>query len=557
MVALHALTGSLGAIRPIVELAREIGITEDALTLYGSWTGKVDLGWVGKLGARPRGGTLVLVTAITPSTSGEGKTVTAIGLGMALHRLGNKSVVCIRQPSLGPTFGLKGGAAGGGRCTVEPFHDINLHFTGDIDAIGSAHNLLSAMADNHIYQGNELGIDSGRLTWPRVVDMDDRALRRVIVGVGETRQGVQHESIFDITAASEVMAIHGLSRDYADLEKRLGRVMVGYTVGSEPVTAAQLRATGAMAVLLREAMAPNLVQTVEGTPALVHGGPFADIAHGTSSLVSTFLGLKLADYCVIESGFATDLGMEKFIDIVARTGGFDVNVAVLVVTVNTLRHHGNVPKDAIESPNARAVTIGLGNLAKHVENVRAFGLTPVVAINRFPTDSEEELRQVREFCKSCDVACADYTAFTQGSVGATELAKLVVDAAKRGERSHPIYSLDKTIKEKLDVIVREIYGGSGIEYVPAALEDMALISRLGLDGRPVCVAKTHLSLSDDQKKIGRPRGFVCKVERILPAAGAGFNIAYMGNITTLPGLPRAPLAEQMSLSEDGVISGLR
>jgi formate--tetrahydrofolate ligase len=312
-----------------------------------------------------------------------------------------------------------------------------------------------------------------------------------------------------------------------------------------------------MAVLLREALAPNLVQTVEGTPALVHGGPFANIAHGTSSLVSTLLGLKLADYCVIESGFATDLGVEKFIDIVARIGGFDVSVAVLVVSVKALRYHGGVPKDALESPNARAVTAGLENLAKHVENLRAFGLTPVVAINRFPTDSEDEMRQIRDFCESGDLPCAVSTTFKDGGEGATELARLVVDAAKVGERSHPIYSLDKTIEEKLDAIVREIYGGAGIEYEPAAREDIALISRLGLAGLPICVAKTHLSLSDDQTKIGRPRGFVCRVRRLLPAAGAGFNIAYMGDITTMPGLPKVPLAEQMDLSDDGVISGLK
>jgi formate--tetrahydrofolate ligase len=543
--------------RPIVEVARELGITENALTLHGNWTAKVDPGWINRLGSKPGRGALVLVTAITPTPSGEGKTVTAIGLGMALHKLGKKSIVCIRQPSLGPTFGLKGGAAGGGRCTVEPMQDINLHFTGDIDAIGSAHNLLSAMVDNHIFEGNQLGIDSGRLTWPRVLDVDDRALRRVMVGLGETRQGVQHESNFVITAASEIMAIHGLSRDYADLKERLGRVIVGYTVGSEPVTAAHLKAQGAMAVLLRDAMAPNLVQTVEGTPAFIHGGPFANIAHGTSSLVSTLLGLKLADYCVIESGFATELGVEKFVDIVARIGSFDVNVAVLVVTVKALRYHGGVPKDALESPNARAVTIGLENLAKHVENIRAFGLTPVVAINKFPTDSEDEMRQIMGFCGARNLPHAVSTTFADGGEGATELAQRVINAAKLGERSHPIYSLDKTIEAKLDVIVREIYGGAGVEYEPAAREDITLISRLGLASLPICVAKTHLSLSDDHTKVGRPRGFICKVKRLIPAAGAGFIIAHMGDIATMPGLPKAPLAEQMSLSDDGVISGLR
>lgn len=498
-----------------------------------------------------------MVTAMTPTPSGEGKTVTTIGLGMGLRRLGKKSIVCLRQPSLGPIFGVKGGAAGGGRCTVEPMQDINLHFTGDINAVGSAHNLLSAMLDNHVFHGNELGLDSEMLTWPRAVDMNDRALRRIVVGMGETRRGVQHENSFVITAASEIMAIHGLSKDYADLRSRLERVIVGYGGDRRPVTAEQLKAAGAMAVVLKESLAPNLVQTAEGTPALVHGGPFANIAHGTSSLTSILLGLKVADYCVVESGFASDLGAEKFIDMVTRTGGFDVSVAVIVVTVRALRFHGGVAKDALESPNLKAVAVGLDNLAKHVENMGKFGLTPVVAINEFPSDSEGEIGQVREFCRERGLPCAVSTAFTDGSEGAIELSKSVVDAAELREKGRPIYSLGMSIEEKLDLLTREVYGGTGVDYEQDALEDIVLISRLGLAGQPICVAKTPLSLSDDPKKIGRPNGFKCRVHHVRPAAGAGFNIAYMGEVTTMPGLPKVPLAEQMDLTGDGMISGLR
>ncbi len=543
--------------RPIADVAKELGLAAGAFTPYGDWKAKVNLPLEGGPDTAHGLGVLVMVTAMTPTPSGEGKTVTTIGLGMGLRRLGKKSIVCLRQPSLGPIFGAKGGAAGGGRCTVEPMQDINLHFTGDINAVGSAHNLLSAMLDNHIFHGNELGLDSETLTWPRAVDMNDRALRRIVVGMGEARRGVQHESSYVITAASEIMAIHGLSKDLAELRSRLGRVTVGYGGDRRPVTAEQLKAAGAMAVVLKESLAPNLVQTAEGTPALVHGGPFANIAHGTSSLTSILLGLKVADYCVVELGFASDLGAEKFIDIVTRVGGFEVSVAVIVVTVRALRFHGGVPKDALESPNLKAVAAGLDNLAKHVENMGKFGLTPVVAINRFPSDSEDEIRQVREFCRERGLPCAVSTAFTDGSEGAVELSRSVVDAAELREKSRPIYSLGMSIEEKLDLLTREVYGGTGVDYEQEALEDIALISRLGLAGQPVCVAKTPLSLSDDPKKIGRPRGFKCRVHHVRPAAGAGFNVAYMGEVTTMPGLPKVPLAEQMDLTDDGLTAGLR
>ncbi len=543
--------------KPIVEVASELGVPEESLTLRGPWMAKIDPESLGGIGVGSTKGRLVLVTAMTPTPLGEGKTVTAIGLGMALHLAGKKAVVCVRQPSLGPTFGLKGGAAGGGRCTVEPMQEINLHFTGDIDAISSSHNLLSAMIDNHIFQGNQLGIDNKRITWPRVVDMNDRALRRIVVGIGEVKEGVQHEAGFMITAASEVMAIHGLSSGYADLKERLGRIIVAFDREGGPVTASMLKAAGAMSVLLKDAFAPNLVQTVEGTPALVHGGPFANIAHGTSSLISIKLGLKLADYCVVEAGFASDLGAEKFVDIVARIGGLEVNVAVLVATVKALKYHGGVPKEALESQNATAVRAGLQNLAKHVENVRELGLVPVVALNRFPSDSKEEIGVVEEFCKGEGLSFAVSTCFADGSAGAVDLAREVEAAAGLERKSRPLYAFEQTVQEKLDIIVRKIYGGAGVEFEPAAAEDLLEMEKLGMADRPVCVAKTPLSLSDDQTKIGRPSGFVCRVQRIRAAAGAGFVIAYMGDIVTMPGLPKNPLAEQIDLSEDGSISGLR
>lgn len=544
-------------LKNIAEVASELGVHAESLTFYGKWKAKIDprsLG--GRIGDQPQG-ILVLVTAMTPTPLGEGKTVTAIGLAMGLHRLGKKSIVCLRQPSLGPTFGLKGGAAGGGKCTVEPMQDINLHFTGDIDAISSAHNLLAAMVDNHIFQGNQLGIDPGSITWPRVVDMNDRALRRITVGVGEAKEGVQHEGAFMITAASEVMAVHGLSRDYSDLKKRLGRIIIGYSKKGVPISAAQLKAEGAMAALVRDALEPNLVQTAEGTPALVHGGPFANIAHGTASMISIGLGLRLADYCVVEAGFASDLGMEKFVDIVTRAGGFEVNVVVVVASVKALRYHGGVPKDSLESPDSRAVMKGLENLAKHIENVRLCGLTPIVAINRFPTDSEEEIRQVIDFCREQGVSSAISTAFAVGGEGATELAERVVESARLGEKSHPLYPVEGSVEDKVATIVGKIYGGDGVDYEPSAKEGIATISKLGLTNLPVCIAKTPLSLSDDQTKTGRPRGFRVRVHKTKPAAGAGFNIVYMGDIVTMPGLPKVPLAEQIGLSDDGEISGLR
>lgn len=543
-------------LKEIAEVARELGIESGSLVAYGKWMAKIDLSSLGA-GGDARRGKLVLVTAMTPTPQGEGKTVTAIGLGMALERAGKRAVVCLRQPSLGPTFGLKGGAAGGGRCTVEPMQEINLHFTGDIDAIGSAHNLLSAMLDNHIYQGNLLRIDPAAISWPRAVDMNDRALRRVEVGVGEKRQGAEHEGSFMITAASEVMAIHGICSGYADLKARLGRVVVGLDQAGRPVTAEQLKAAGAMAVLLKDAVAPNLVQTAEGTPALVHGGPFANIAHGTASLTSILLGLKHAEYCVVEAGFASDLGAEKFVDIVARAGGFEVDAMVVVASVKALRYHGGAQKSALESQDPDAVRRGLENLAKHVENARVFGLTPVVAINKFPTDGADELLAVEEFCRREGVPYAVSTAFAEGSPGAAQLAERVIEAAGRGEKSRPVYVLEQPIEEKLDVIVRRIYGGDGAAFEPEALKDIALLRELGMADRPVCVAKTNLSLSDDAAKVGRPRGFTCTVKRVAPSAGAGFNVAYMGDIVTMPGLPKVPLAESIDLSDAGAVSGLR
>ncbi|MDA4123295.1 MAG: formate--tetrahydrofolate ligase [Thaumarchaeota archaeon] len=542
--------------RPIGDVAADLGIPAGSLETYGEWKAKLDLTLVPKL-SEPLRGKLILITGMTPTPFGEGKTVTAIGVGMGLAKLGKRAAISVRQPSLGPTFGVKGGAAGGGRCTVEPMQDINLGFTGDIDAIGAAHNLLAAMVDNHIFHGNALGIDSDAISWPRVLDMNERALRAIRVGLGETKQGVEHDSSFMITAASEVMAALGLSRDYADLKARLGRIIVATNKRGEPVTAADLKAVGAMAALLKRALRPNLVQTAEGTPALVHGGPFGNIAHGTSSIASILLGLRYADYTVVEAGFATDLGAEKFVDIVTRTTGVPVDAAVIVATVKALRYHGGVDKNRLDDPNAEAVARGIENLAKHVENVRLYGLTPIVALNRFPSDTDEEVALVFEFSRTVNVPFAVSTAFADGGEGATRLAELVVAAAAKGEKSRPVYSLGAKTAEKIEKVVRDVYGGKEVKYEPRALDDLERISKLGLDSNPICVAKTPLSFSDDAGKLGRPRGFTVTVKKVRAAAGAGFNVVYMGDIVTMPGLPSHPLAEEIDLSDDGTITGLR
>jgi formate--tetrahydrofolate ligase len=431
-----------------------------------------------------------------------------------------------------------------------------MRFTGDIDAVSAAHNLLAAVIDNHLFHGNTLGIESRTITWRRAVDMNDRALRKTIIGLGGTGNGIPREDGFVITAASEIMAVLCLSADSADLKQRLARIIVGYTRDGSPVTANDLKVVGAMAALLKDALEPNLVQTAEGTPALVHGGPFGNIAHGTASLISIRLGLSLSDYCVVEAGFATDLGAEKFVDIAARVGGFVADAAVVVATVRALKHHGGVPKEALDRPNVGAVSRGLENLAKHIENVRLLGLEPVVAINGFQTDSAEELRSIEEFCKGEDVPSALSTAYEAGGEGASYLAQLAVESTKKGRTSKPLYPLDAPTEEKISLLVKKIYGGKAVDYDLQAKSDIERISKLGLENEPICVAKTASSLSDDPKKLGRPRDFTVTVQRLGLAAGAGFNVAYMGDILTMPGLPKEPAAERIDLSEEGVVTGV-
>ena len=542
--------------RPILEVAKELGVPDEFVKPYGKWKAKISMRALLESAANNPQGKLILVTGMTPTPSGEGKTVTSIGIAMGLARLGHKSVLCIRQPSLGPVFGIKGGAAGGGKSTVEPMQDINMRLTGDIDAVSAAHNLLAAMLDNHLFHGNELQIDWRTITWRRCVDMNDRALRRTIIGLGGKRDGVPREDGCIITAASEVMAVLCLARNYHDLKERLSRIIIGYDLKGNPVRAGQLKAAGSMAAILKETLEPNLLQTAEGTAALIHGGPFANIAHGTSSLVSIQLGLSLGNYCVVEAGFATELGGEKFVDIVSRAGGFNPCVGVIVATAKALRHHGGVPADKLTTPDAEAVRKGLGNLGKHIENVRTFGLAPVVAINKFRSDTQQELDVVRQFCNSLNVPCAVSTVFEDGGKGGVELAERVVEAAGKGAQSHPVYPLKAPVEHKLEAIVKDVYGGTGVEFSLDARKDLERITRLAFVDQPVCVAKTPLSLSDDPAKIGRPREFTGLVRRLTVAAGARFNIAYMGDIVTMPGLPKKPAAERIDLTDDGIITGL-
>ena len=541
--------------KPVVEVAKELGIPQDSLNLFGKWKAKVPFD-VAKSLSGSRRGKLILVTAMTPTPFGEGKTVTAIGLSMGLSKLGHRSIVCLRQPSLGPVFGIKGGAAGGGKSTVEPMQSINMGFTGDINAIGVAHNLLAAVIDNHLFQGNELGIDWRTINWPRTMDMNDRSLRSTVIGLGGKTDGIPRQDGFIITAASEVMAILCLSRDYADLKERLGRITIGYTRDGKPIHATDLKVVGAMAAVLKEAMEPNLVQTIEGTPALIHGGPFANIAHGTASLISIQLGLSLADYCVVEAGFASDLGAEKFVDIACRVGELNVDAAMIVASVRALRYHGGATKAELNLPNPDALRKGLGNLGKHIENVRTLGPMPLVALNKFRDDTEEEIRLVEHFCKGQGIPFASSTAYEEGGQGTVELARQAADATKRGQRSKPLYPLEAPIEQKVEAIARDIYGAVGVDYSQDAKKDLQRLNSLGLTNQPVCVAKTPLSLTDDSNKIGRPREFNVLVRRVHAATGAGFNITLMGDIVLMPGLPKVPAAENIKLNDEGMITGV-
>ncbi|HEX4683149.1 MAG TPA: formate--tetrahydrofolate ligase [Gemmatimonadaceae bacterium] len=541
--------------RPIEEVAGELGLGRDDLDLYGKYKAKLPI----EIASRPVRGRLVVVTSTNPTPAGEGKSTVSVGLSQALRRMGQKVALCIREPSLGPVFGVKGGAAGGGYAQVVPMDDINLHFTGDFHAVSSAHALLSAMLDNHLQQGNALNIDPRRITWPRTIDMNDRALRNCIIGLGGPGDGIPREEHFVIIPASEIMAILALSTSPQDLEERLARIIVGSTAGKDkrPVTAGELRAPGAMAMLLKDAIRPNLVQTLEGGPAFVHAGPFGNIAHGCNSILATRSALALADIVITEAGFGSDLGAEKFFDIKCRMGGLNPEAAVLVATVRSLKMHGGADKKNLGTEDLRALERGLPNLEKHIENVRHFGVPSVVAINRRNTDTDAELRIISEFVAKMGVPVALTEVFEKGGEGGEALgAELLALLDRKQSEYRPLYPTDLPIKEKIDIIVKRIYGGEGAEYSPEAERAIAYIESIGLGNTPVCMAKTQYSLTDDASKLGRPRGFRIHVNEVRPSAGAGFVVAQCGDIMTMPGLPKEPAAERMARLPSGEIVGL-
>jgi formate--tetrahydrofolate ligase len=541
---------------PIGEIAKKLGIPEQYLIPYGHTKAKVDLKYFDELSERPDG-KLVLVTATTPTPAGEGKTTTTIGLTQALVKKGKKAMLCLREPSLGPCFGIKGGAAGGGYSQVLPMEDINLHFTGDIHAVSTAHNLLSAMIDNHLQQGNELGIDPRRITWRRALDMNDRALRNTVIGLGGKPHGVPRESGFDISVSSEVMAILCLSKDLKDLKERLGRIVIGYTWGGEAVTASDLKAHGAMAALLKDALNPNLVQTIEHVPAFVHGGPFANIAHGTNSIIATKMALKLTDYAVVEAGFASDLGAEKFLDIVSRHAGFHPDAVVLVTTVRALKMHGGVAKDELGRENLEAVKKGAENLEAHIDILSRFGVPVVVALNRFTSDTEAEIEAVHKAAERHGARIALSEVWEKGGAGGHDLAEAVLEAIEKGENGyHPLYRLELPIREKIETIAKDVYGADGVDYTDAAAKTITELEEKGYGKLPVCMAKTQMSLTDDPSKKGRPRGFRINVREVRLSAGAGFIVPICGSIMTMPGLPKKPAAEVIDVDEEGHILNL-
>ena len=542
-------------VEKITAAAERLGLTEDDLEFYGKFKAKISPDVWQRVKDNPDG-KLILVTAITPTPAGEGKTTTSIGLADAFAKLGKKICVALREPSLGPCFGIKGGAAGGGYAQVVPMEDINLHFTGDFHAITTAHNLLAAVVDNHLHQGNELKIDVRRVVWKRVLDLNDRALRNVIVGLGGRINGVPRESGFDITVASEMMAILCLAKDFADLKERLGKIVVAYTVDGEVVTANDLKVTGSLALLLKDAIKPNLVQTLEGTPALIHGGPFANIAHGCNSVTATKYALKLADVVVTEAGFGADLGAEKFLDIKCRMSGLRPDAVVIVATIRALKMHGGVIKKNLSEPNVEAVERGLENLEKHIKNVQGFGLPAIVALNDFPTDIDEEISAVEKICASKGVRFARSKVFAQGGAGGIELAKAVEDSFNDAKNFKFTYEDDLSIAEKISAVAKKIYGADGVTFLPAAKKQLAEIERLGFGKLPICVAKTQYSLSDDAKKLGRPKNFNVTVREVKISAGAGFVVVLSGDIMTMPGLPKRPAAEQIDITPEGIISGL-
>ena len=542
---------------PIHTIAGRLGLAESEIEPYGRAKAKVELEALSRRRDAPDGA-LVLVTGMTPTSAGEGKSTTTVGLGDAFRRLGKRSVVAIREPSLGPCFGVKGGAAGGGHAQVVPMEDINLHFTGDIHAVGAAHNLLAALVDNHLFQGNRLGLDARRIVWKRVLDMNERALRNLVVGLGGPANGVPRESGFEITVASEIMAILCLARDLDDLRARISRVIVGETADGTFVTAAQLKAAGALTVLLRDALKPNLVQTLEGTPAFVHGGPFGNIAHGCSSLLATRLGLKLAEVVVTEAGFGSDLGAEKFFDIKCRTGGLVPSAAVIVATARALKMHGGVPRDALSRDDPAAVAKGFVNLQAHVENVRQFGIPVIVALNRFVGDSDAEVETALGGCCDLGVPARLSRVWELGGEGGLDVASAVLEAiaAPPSGKFRHLYPDDLPLAKKVEIVATAVYGGAGVTLAPAAATKLQKYEQLGYGALPVCMAKTQNSLSDDPKKLGRPRGFTVAVRDAKLAAGAGFVVTYAGDILTMPGLPKVPAAEGIDIDADGNVIGL-
>lgn len=541
---------------PIKDVAASIGIEEDDLELYGKYKAKISDELINRTKKNPDG-KLILVTAINPTPAGEGKTTTSVGLGEAFGRLGKKALIALREPSLGPCFGIKGGAAGGGYAQVVPMEDLNLHFTGDFHAITSANNLLAALLDNHIQQGNELGIDPRQIVWKRCMDMNDRVLRNIVVGLGSKMDGMVREDHFVITVASEIMAILCLADDMADLKKRLGRIIVAYTFDGKPVTADDLQATGSMAALLKDALKPNLIQTLEHTPAIVHGGPFANIAHGCNSVRATKTALKLADYVITEAGFGADLGAEKFFDIKCRMAGLKPDVVVLVATIRALKYNGGVVKADLVNENLDALKKGIVNLEKHIENLQRYGVPVVVTLNSFYTDTEAETAWVKQFCEERNCEFAISKVFTDGGEGGIELAQKVIKSIETKE-SHfkPLYDDEASLKEKIETVAREIYGADGVSYAPAALKQLKKIEDMGFGNLPVCMAKTQYSLSDDPELLGRPEGFTLQVREAYVSAGAGFVVVLTGAVMTMPGLPKHPAAFDIDVNEDGKITGL-
>ena len=540
--------------QPITEIAANLGLQGEDVIPYGHYKAKLNH----KLAKADKAeGKLILVTAISPTPAGEGKTTTSVGLADAMNALGKKTMLCLREPSLGPVFGIKGGAAGGGYAQVIPMEDINLHFTGDFHAIGAANNLMAAMLDNHIQQGNALGIDVKQITWKRVVDMNDRQLRHIVDGLGGKAHGVPREDGFDITVASEVMAIFCLATSIIDLKERLGRIVVGYTYDDKPVTAHDLKAEGAMAALLKDALKPNLVQTLEGTPAFVHGGPFANIAHGCNSIMATRMAMALGDYCVTEAGFGADLGAEKFLDIKCRLAGLKPDAVVVVATVRALKNHGGVAKADLNAENLEALEKGLPNLMQHVENItKVYGLPCVVAINRFPMDTEAELKLIEDKCHEVGVNVALSEVWAKGGEGGEELAKEVIRLCETESEFHYCYETDTTIEEKLDAIVKKIYHGDGVVLTDAAKKQAKRLTELGFGNYPICMAKTQYSFSDNAKLLGAPKNFTVTVRNLKVSAGAGFIVALTGDIMTMPGLPKVPAAEKIDVDENGRITGL-